>query len=119
MASLPSFRHDPEQGAEERRGGVGGSGGRLRCRPQEERRLEPLPADRQKRDEHQAGASGLGRDIDPAPQLGGEAAGVAGHPEHHPGDEADCDDRQDSADGLLRLERQPAGAPGEQGAEGK
>ena len=42
---------------------------------------------------------------------------LARHPEDHPGDEADGDDRQEPADGLLRLERQRPGAEGQGRAE--
>jgi hypothetical protein len=92
-------------------------GGGLGRGPQEQRGLQALPADGQHRDDHQAGAAGRGRGVHPALEVAGQAAGGPCHPHHHPGDEADRDDRQHAPDGFLRLEAQPARAEGEQRTE--
>ena len=86
------------------------AGGGLRGGPEEQRGLEALAADGQHRDEHQADAAGGCAAVDASLEVTGQAAGRTRHPHHHPGDEADRDDRQDAADGLLRLEAQARGA---------
>ena len=55
--------------------------------PQEERGLEALTADGQRRDEGQRPATGLRGPVDLAAQLAAETAGGARHPEDHPGHE--------------------------------
>ena len=113
---------DAERGAEQRLPGRrdradGVAGGDPGGRPEEERGLQALAADGQHRDHDERPAAALGGGVDLAAQLAADAAGGAGHPEDHPGDEADGDDRQGAADQLLRLERQAARAEGERGAE--
>ena len=103
----------PEQGAEQRCGRVAGRPG---GGPEEQGGLEALTADGEQRQDRQADAAG-GGDVDLGLELALDVAGLAGHPEDHPGHEHDGDDRQGAADGLLRLEGETPWPEGEQRAE--
>ena len=93
------------------RGGLGGG-------PQEQRRLQALAAHGEDGQHDQRPAAALGG-VDPAAQGAAHAPGGAGHPEDHPGHEADSHQRERPADQLLGLEGQAPRTVGEQGAEGQ
>ncbi len=90
---------------------------RLHRRPDEERRLDALAADGDDAERDESRGAARERAVEPALEVVLEMAGVARHPEDHPGDESGGGDREDPADRLLRLRAQPVGAPGEQRPE--
>ena len=93
----------PDQG---RRGGAGAAGGGLGRRPEEQGRLQTFSTDRQHGHDHQGPAPGIGRLVDLGAQHARNGPSGPSHPEDHPGDEADGDDREQATDQLLRLEGQ-------------
>ncbi len=101
---------DGAGGRTSRRGGLGGS-------PEEQRRLQTLSGHGQEGDQYESKPGALGGQVNLTLEFTREALGVLGHPEDHPGDEADRDDGQDAAQGFLGLEGEAARAEGEQGTE--
>ena len=69
--------------------------------------------------EGEAAAGGDDGRVHPAFEHTRQLARRACHPEDHPGDEADRDDGQDAADGLLRFESEATRAVGERGSRGQ
>ena len=102
-----------------RDGADGVAGGGVGGRPQEQGGLQALAADGEHGDDHQGPATAVGGPVDRTAQLAAEPAGRPRHPEDHPGDEADRDDRQQAPDQLLGLEGEPARAVGQRRPEGE
>lgn len=105
---------EAQEGAEQRGAGFPAGLGRG---PQEQRRLQAFPPDRQSRHKHHAPGGAVGHAIDAGAQFAAERAGGARHPEDHPGDQSDGDDGQAAADRFLGFEGEAAGTEGQQGAE--
>ena len=61
--------------------------------PQKERGLKAFTSDGKKRRRRQGKGSATKRNPNIALHIGGEVTGVTPHPEHHPGDKADRQDR--------------------------
>ena len=87
------------------------------ARPDEQRRLDALAADADDAEHHDRGRGSGERGGELGLQLALEMTGVPRHPEDHPGDEADGDDREAAAERLLRLRGESVRAEGEQGAD--
>jgi hypothetical protein len=93
--------------------------GRLDRAPQEHRRLQPLAADGQEGGEGERARAEGERRVQPVVQLEPEGAGGPPHPEHHPGHEADGDDREQAGEQLLGREGERGGGELEGGPDGQ
>ena len=85
-------------------------------RPDKESGLQAFTAHGERCQQNHSPDAGL-HSVQFALELVGEHAGVFSHPENHPGDEANRNDGQGTADGFLRFEGEGLGAEGQQGAE--
>ena len=98
-------------------GGDPGVPARIDRRPDEQGRLDALAADAEESEDDDPGCRTDEGDVELGLQVVLEPAGVVAHPEDHPGDERDGEDRQRAAEDLLGLEAQSVRAPGEDRAD--
>ena len=87
---------------------TGGAG----SRPDKQGGFQAFTAHGKRRQQNHSPGAGL-HSVQLALELGRKHAGVFSHPENHPGDEANRNDGQGTADGFLRFEGEGFGSEGQ------